>query len=214
MTYQYLTGQTSPFQSPRTQPIQSITIHWWDKPERNPTFQGTVDWLCRIGTTASIHYVAEAGRVACLVSPDNIAWHAGDGGLGMGNNTSIGIECNPRQSDGDYLTVAELVRDLRTVYGNLPIYPHRHWTNTECPGTYDLARINRLAATPAPSQEDEMNPEQNRMLVAIYNALFNKKSMPTPDNQSIVGGEALDELINNNDVKILTKLEEISKKLS
>ena len=51
----------------------------------------------------------------------------------------------PRQSDGDYRTVAELVRDLRAVYGDLPMYPHSRWFNTRCPGTYDLSRIDRIA---------------------------------------------------------------------
>ncbi len=191
MAYELQTGDTSPFRAHRTQEVASITIHWWDKPERRPTFGGTVSWLCRPSTTASAHYVAEDGRVACIVSPDEVAWHAGDGGNGPGNMTSIGIECNPRGSDGDYATVAELVRDLRAVYGNLPLYPHRHWTTTECPGTYDLDRINQLAAAAAP-QEDEMTKEERELLAAthsmtkeIYDGLY-KGGKSTPDGKSLI----------------------------
>lgn len=210
--YELTTAFTSPFRAARTRQIQSITIHWWDKPERRPSFDGTVAWLCRPETTASAHYVVEDGRVACIVSPDEVAWHAGDGGNGPGNMTSVGIECNPRGSEGDYATVAELVRELRATYGDLPLYPHRHWTTTECPGTYDLDRINQLATTPAKPQEEEMTPEQNRMLVAIYDAFFNKKGSPKGDNKSIVGGEAIDDLINKNDQKILEAIEDLKGK--
>lgn len=216
--YDLISSFTSPFRAARTRQIQSITIHWWDKPERLPSFDGTVAWLCRPETTASAHYVVEDGRVACIVSPDEVAWHAGDGGNGPGNMTSIGIECNPRGSDGDYATVAELVRELRATYGDLPLYPHRHWTTTECPGTYDLDRINRLAAQ-TPTEEDEMTPQQEAkldklisLLEPVHDALFNKKGSKKGDNKSIVGGEALDDLINKGQLKILAAIEALKGK--
>jgi hypothetical protein len=80
--------------------------------------------------------------VACIVSPDDIAWHAGDWGANVAN---IGIECNPRATDADYQTIGELVAYLRGLYGDLPLYPHRHWTQTTCPGVYDIARIDAIA---------------------------------------------------------------------
>ena len=78
---------------------------------RHPTFEGTISTLCNPNRGASAHYIAEAGRVACIVDPDDRAWHAGDGvGVGSkGNDKGIGIECNPRQSDGDYQTIADSV---------------------------------------------------------------------------------------------------------
>ncbi|MEK0306354.1 N-acetylmuramoyl-L-alanine amidase [Bifidobacterium favimelis] len=124
-----------------------MTIHWWGDPGTRPTFEGVVNTFVTGARGTSAHYVAEAGRVACLVDPDDRAWACGDG-IGCrsgGNDCSISIECNPRQSDGDYETIAELVRDLRSTYGDLPLYPHKHWSNMACPGTYDLARIDRLA---------------------------------------------------------------------
>lgn len=125
---------------PRT--IQGITIHWWGLPSSGQTFSGVTSELCRAGVGKSAHYVAEAGRVNRIVDDRNAAWHSGSK---TGNATTIGIECNPRQSDGDYQTVAELVRDLRRQYGDLPLWPHNHWFATACPGTYDLARIDALA---------------------------------------------------------------------
>lgn len=133
MTYEYITGWTSPNQSPRYQNIKYITIHWWGDPSTRPGFNGVCNWLCTPAAQVSAHYVVEAGRVACLVDCNKAAWHAGSA---AGNQTSIGIECNPRMSAGDLETVAELVADLRKTYGDLPLVPHSHWVGTACPGTY------------------------------------------------------------------------------
>ena len=148
MAYQDITNHNSPnYTSGRPYGIHYIVIHWWDDPSKHPTFEGTISTLCNPNRGASAHYIAEAGRVACIVDPDDRAWHAGDGvGVGSkGNDKGIGIECNPRQSDGDYQTIAELIRDLRSVYGDLPLIRHRDCSATTCPGTYDLARLDRLA---------------------------------------------------------------------
>jgi hypothetical protein len=80
--------------------------------------------------------------VACIVSPEDAAWHAG---AAEGNVHSIGIECNPRCSPGDYQSIAELVAWIRANYGDLPLYAHNHWTQTTCPGDYRLDHIDALA---------------------------------------------------------------------
>lgn len=138
--YQYITSKTSPNQNARKSKIKSITIHHWGS--RGQKFDNVVSWLCdkRAGTSA--HYVAEAGKVACIVDPDRRAWHAGSS---KGNHESIGIECRPEATEGDYATVAALVADLRAEYGNLPLVPHRSWTSTACPGVWDLGKLDRLA---------------------------------------------------------------------
>lgn len=153
MTYNYITAYTSPNQNPaRPCSPTSITIHWWNIPALAGTFEGTVKYLCRPDGNSSAHYVVEAGRVACIVDPDARAWHAGDA---IGNDTSIGIECHPRMSPADLETVAELICDLRKFYGDLPLYPHSHWTQTQCPGTYRDklgwldGRARQLAAQPS-----------------------------------------------------------------
>ena len=148
MSYQDITQYNAACFTPgRPYGITSITIHWWGDPSDGPTFDGVIRTFTSGARGTSAHYVVEDGRVACLVAPGDRAWACGDGvGVGSGgNDTSISIECNPRQSDGDYRTVAELVRDLRAVYGDLPLYPHSRWFNTRCPGTYDLSRIDRIA---------------------------------------------------------------------
>lgn len=114
---------------------------------RRPSFDTVINLFVSGSRKTSAHYVAEAGRVACLVAPGDRAWACGDGinvGSG-GNDKSISIECNWRQSDGDYDTIAQLIADLRKTYGDLPLKSHCTWTSTDCPGTYDLARLDRLA---------------------------------------------------------------------
>lgn len=122
--------------------IESITIHHWGLPGQ--THQGVVDFFCTTGPgETSAHFVASAGRVDCIVSPMDVAWHAGNT---RGNATSVGIECRPEASEADYQTVAELVAWLRATYGkDLPLIPHRDWQATACPGIWNLAKLDRMA---------------------------------------------------------------------
>lgn len=155
MAYTYITQYSSPNYTPAEntprvyggpRQVAGITIHHWGADGQ--TFQGVVNYLCRRGGNTSAHYVVEAGQVACIVDPDDTAWHAGHS---TGNRTTIGIECRPEATDQDYETVAELVRDLRAVYGPIRLYGHRDWKNTACPGRWDLHRIDLLAkGLPAP----------------------------------------------------------------
>ncbi|MGP4975856.1 peptidoglycan recognition protein family protein [Brachybacterium tyrofermentans] len=152
--YRYITNRTSPNQNARNRPISGITIHWWGNPV-GQKIEGIVSWLCdkRAGTSA--HYVVSSGVVYCIVDPDRRAWHAGNA---RANHTQIGIELDPNASQraGTMATAAALIKDLRSVYGDLPLYPHKHWTSTACPGNYDLKALDRLArgktAAPAPAK--------------------------------------------------------------
>ena len=138
--YTYITKYTSPNQNARNSRIKSITIHHWGS--RGQKFDNVVHWLCQKRAGTSAHYVVEAGKVACIVDPDRRAWHAGNS---RGNHESIGIECRPEATDGDYATVAALIADLRAVYGNIPLKRHKDWTSTACPGVWDIQKLDRLA---------------------------------------------------------------------
>jgi LysM repeat protein len=169
MAYQEINQYNSPNFTPGTSAnavwgmgnrvVKSITIHWWGDPANRPTFEGTIAYLCRQNGNTSAHVIAEAGRVAWIVDGTNCAWHAGNP---YGNTTSIGIECNPRASDGDYQTIGELVRDIRKIYGDIPLVPHRDWQSTACPGVYDLGRIDQIArnaySAPKPAPTAPENP--------------------------------------------------------
>lgn len=155
MAYNLDTSHDSPNYTPGAQSravfgydrvIQGITIHWWGNPANNPQFAGIRDYLCRSGGNTSAHYVATGtGRqVACIVAPQDVAWHSGNA---RGNAITIGIECDPRCRDEDYDVVAELVADIRSAYGDVPISSHNMWTATACPGNYDIDRIDRMSYT-------------------------------------------------------------------
>lgn len=138
--YKYITEFTSPNQNARNSRIKSITIHHWGS--RGQKFDNVVHWLCQKRAGTSAHYVVEAGKVACIVDPDRRAWHAGNS---RGNHESIGIECRPEATEGDYATVAALIADLRAVYGDIPLKRHKDWTSTACPGAWDIQKLDRLA---------------------------------------------------------------------
>ena len=151
--------------------VSSITIHHWGL--KGQQFDTVRDFLCTNNTPTSAHYVAQDGLVACIVSPDDCAFHAGNA---EGNSHSIGIECRPEATDGDYATVAEIIAYLRGIYGDIPLYPHNHWYNTACPGDYDLDRLDSLArggtittqsATITPLEEDDM-PSLDEIARAVW----------------------------------------------
>lgn len=149
------------FGRPRT--TSRVTIHHWGNDGQR--FNDVANYLSRNGGTTSAHFVVEAGRVACLVSPENAAWHSGSA---EGNATSIGIECRPEMSEGDLAEVVALIEWLEDVYGPQEVWLHREWSATACPGRYAsmrneiVRRVNALQSTsghaqaPAPAIVDRV----------------------------------------------------------
>lgn len=133
MSYEFITRYDSPNYTEGRQgrSIKRIVIHHWGSDGQ--TFEGVVNWLCRNGGGSSAHYVLEANRVACIVAPENTAWHAGNWDA---NLETIGIECRPEMTDGDLYTLAELIHDLWDTYGYLPLCGHKDIVSTACPGRY------------------------------------------------------------------------------
>lgn len=134
--------------------ITAIAIHHWGA--MGQSHDWVVDWFCNPakGAQTSAHFVVSGGRVHCIVSPSDTAWHAGDW---EANLTTIGIECRPEATEADYKTVAELVRWLRSKYGNLPLKPHKAFTSTACPGRWDLNRLDREARGSAGGRGNTMS---------------------------------------------------------
>lgn len=155
----------------RARTIESITIHHWG------VFGQRHDDVVRFfesgpGST-SAHFVVSAGRIDCLVSPQDAAWHTG---TALGNATSIGIECHPEATPEDYQTVAEVVKHLRDQFGPIPLVPHRNWSSTACPGIWDLNKIDQLAGSSAgtTTQESEVTPAQMQELKLFIQSEINK----------------------------------------
>jgi hypothetical protein len=131
--------------------MEVIVIHWWDDPSKKPSLGGVVNWLTNAASQVSAHYVVSGNTVYQLAEENDITWHARDA-----NPFSIGIEVDPNTPPGTYETLGELVRDIRSRRGNLPLKRHSDYVQTGCPGSIDLARIDREAK----KKEDDMSPEQ------------------------------------------------------
>lgn len=125
------------YRAGRKSKITKICIHHWGS--NGQKHDNVVSYLSKKRTKnpTSAHYVASAGRINEIVDPKNTAWHAGNG-----NPYTIGIECRPEMSDGDFETVAQLIAYLRSIYGNLPLVGHRDVLPTACPGKW----YNKLSA--------------------------------------------------------------------
>lgn len=128
------------FKMPRV--IEGITLHWWGDPSENPSFEGVRDYLCRVDGNTSAHVVVTGTgrRAACIVDYNNVAWHSGSA---WGNARTIGIELDPRGRPEDIDTVAEVIADIRSAFGDVPLYWHSYFIQTTCPGVYQ-ALINQI----------------------------------------------------------------------
>ena len=149
----------------RKRTLDGIVIHHWGV--RGQKHDDVVKFFVSGPGTTSAHFVVSAGRIDCLVSPLDAAWHSGNA---VGNATTIGIECRPEATDEDYATVAELVSFLRSEYGSLPLSPHRQWNATACPGIWDLPRIDRLAGAAAIAPQGEIINELENIVASLTDA--------------------------------------------
>lgn len=141
MSYNYISAPSPNF-TPASRKPAGITIHWWGDPAQKPSFDGVVAWLRNPKSQVSAHFVitGTGRKVAHLVEESNIAWHAR-----AGNTTTIGLELDPRCRAEDYDVAAEVIAALRKKFGNLPLYRHSHWVATQCPGNYDINKLDSLA---------------------------------------------------------------------
>ena len=125
--------------------IKHITVHWWGTPS-GQAFDGIVNHLCNKSAEVSAHYVISSTRVAQIVDEKDSSWANGNR---VANFESITIECDPNDVLGTIPVLAALIKDIRGRHGDLPIYPHQHWTSTACPGDYlpHLDAVDKLART-------------------------------------------------------------------
>lgn len=151
MSFKYETQHTSPNYTPASraqatwgQPriVKAIAIHWWGDPNQGPSYEGVISTLVNPNRGASAHFVATGTgrRVAQLVNLEDASW-----ATNSANPWTISIECDPRCREEDYDVVAELIANIRSAYGNIPLVPHKQFVATACPGNYDLGELDRRA---------------------------------------------------------------------
>jgi len=140
----YTLGADAPRVWGRPYKVTAIAIHWWGDPNNKPSYEGVIAYLCRASSGVSAHFVATGTgrRAAQLIDLRNASW-----ATNSANPYTVSIECDPRARNEDYDVVAELIANIRSVYGNIPLVPHRQFVATACPGVYDLNRLNNLANT-------------------------------------------------------------------
>lgn len=166
---------------PTTVKLEGVVVHWWDDPAKKPSLNGVVSWFKNPASQVSAHYVVENGTVVQMVTDDHVAWHAGSR---YWNERTIGIECNPRMTQGDLETLAQLIADLERKHGPLLVYKHSDVNpGTQCPGTYAakigwlVARVNTLKTAAAPAGRT-VSPAAGgwsiEELVTMSQAQFNK----------------------------------------
>jgi hypothetical protein len=145
--------------------ILGATVHHWGAMGQN--FDDVERYLRTNDTPTSAAFVLQEDRVSCIVSPVNVAWHAGNG---HGNCITIGIECRPEMTPGDLLTLESLIRWLESTYGELLVYKHMDWVSTACPGLYAskideiVERVNNVSIAPPPvvnPPEDHVTSDQH-----------------------------------------------------
>lgn len=179
MSYKFETKRTSNTSSRSRyghgSKIVGITIHHWGSDGQR--HDNVVRWLRgRAGgvnnRNSSAHYVVSAGRVTKLADDSVATWHSGNS---KGNGTTIGIECRPEMSDGDWETLVQLCADLEEKHGSLKYYKHKDWKNTACPGRYS-GRIGKLV--------DDVNAEHRRRKTGGTKP----KPKPTPKPKSPAPG--------------------------
>lgn len=175
MSYKYTT-KTAPAHTKGRggKKITTIVIHHWGDPATNPTFNSVVNYLSTGKSQTSAHYVVEAGKICQMVDEANTAWHAGNWPV---NQCSIGIECNPRCSEGDKQTIAELIKQIQNRWGNLHIIGHKDVKPTACPGKYYppaptlapyLAKTNPSPQTTQNGTDDDIEKLANEVIAGKH----------------------------------------------
>jgi hypothetical protein len=119
-----------------------IVMHHWDDPAKHPTLDGVVSWFLNPASQVSAHYVVSGDTIIQMVEEKDAAWHAV-----TANNHSIGIEVDPNTPGNTLQTVGELVANIRSRRGDLPLVKHKDvpGTSTTCPGDLDVGKIDQYA---------------------------------------------------------------------
>src|SRR5690625_2190147 len=114
----------------------SITIHNTSNP--SSTAKNERGWLTNPSNnrTASFHIAVDANDIIECIPLNENAWHAGDGGQGAGNRTSIGIEiCESgdyrKNEDNAVKLVAKMLKERG--WGVDRLKRHWDWSKKICP---------------------------------------------------------------------------------
>lgn len=143
-------------------------------------YRGTINYLTDPAVGLSVHAViSDEGQWAKLLDWSLIAHHAGEH-----NPYSIGIEVVQRRlgdtiSNAQYATLLLIIRELRSIYGLLPMQEHRHTAQGIRTGKSDIGppfSMERIFMSRTPDQQNVINilngwsggnPDSNKNLARI-----------------------------------------------
>lgn len=115
---------------------ESITIHETGNTSKGANAKAHSNYVKNTSTKSSWHFTVDSENIYQHLPINENGWHAGDGGNGKGNRTSIAIEICIN-SDGDFEKAKEkakeLVQFLMSETSIKDIYPHKHWSGKDCP---------------------------------------------------------------------------------
>lgn len=135
-----------------TRSIEAIVIHHWNSPAARPSFNGNLDYLLHNNSSVSANSIIgfdELQNKVCIVDSviyPNVAFTTG----GVINAKSVSIECDPwgepgqPYSDEILKAIGFRVSEWRKQFGfRVPLKRHKDYKPTDCPGNYDLSRIDQ-----------------------------------------------------------------------
>lgn len=115
---------------------QSITIHETGNLNEGANAQAHSNYLKHVSQYVGYHFVVDDKEIIQCIPLNEMTYHAGDGGKGRGNTTSIAIEICIN-NDGNFEKAKEnckkLVQMIMKKTGIKEIYPHQHWSGKHCP---------------------------------------------------------------------------------
>ena len=176
--------------------IEHATIHWWARPS-GQKFEAIRDYLIDNPREVSAHYVVSGTRVARILPEDRGAWGNGNR---VANLEGIVIECDPNKVTETLPTLAALLADIFNRRGVIDVYPHDHWTRTECPGDYrphipalvDAAKTGApiTVTTPAPASPSGVGLPTGKELLVKLADVPDFPLLRTPGNLCYYGGDS------------------------
>jgi N-acetylmuramoyl-L-alanine amidase CwlA len=116
---------------------ETITVHntYNDAPAENE-----VAYMIRNSSQVSYHYAVDDKEAVQGILTNRNAWHAGDGGNGKGNRSSIGVEICYSKSGGErykkaeanaVILIAQLLKERG--WGVDKVRKHQDWSGKYCP---------------------------------------------------------------------------------
>lgn len=147
-----------------------VTIHETANPDPTATAKNHMIYMRDNGgknKEVSYHYVVDDAQAYHLIPNDEVAWHAGDGANGKGNNETIAIEICVNQG-GDFtaaaanaaLLAAALLHEKGMRSANGTVFEHHDWSpwGKNCPAQLRAGQAGGMAALRCRAQQklDEM----------------------------------------------------------